>query len=563
MPATKILNISAPDPVLTKSLSYELGISPVIAQLLINRGIKTCADAEKFLSPRLTDLLDPFSFPDMPLAVNFIKKAIKNKDKIMIFGDYDVDGVTSLALVENTLKSLGADVCHYIPHRVNEGYGLSKNICRICKDKGIKLLITVDCGTNSSDLIKELRENKIEVVITDHHEQSDPESQDWASAIINPKLKNSNYKFRDLAGVGVAYKLCQALTGKPLEKDLDLVCLGTIADSVALTGENWVIARQGLKEIAATKRLGLRTLINSSGIKDKAITPISISFILGPRLNASGRLDSAETALELLTTSDPAEAESLAKLVEGFNRQRQKIESNILQEAQDLIDKEVNFKQHQVMVVAKEGWHLGVLGIVASKLADRFYRPAILISIQDGLCRGSGRSIENFHLFNGLMECESLLDNFGGHSHAIGMVIPQENIAEFRQKINDFARQTLAFQDLVPTLNCDMELNLGDLNREFIRDLEKLEPFGQGNLEPLFYSRGLKLKGAPRLYSRDTLKFWVTDGKLTYSAIGFGMGGLMESLVNSNGLDLVYRLKIDSWNGSETVLLEVEEMFLK
>jgi single-stranded-DNA-specific exonuclease len=247
--------------------------------------------------------------------------------------------------------------------------------------------------------------------------------------------------------------------------------------------------------------------------------------------------------LELLTTNVPEEAERLAKLVEGFNRQRQKIESNILQEAQDLIDKEVNFKQHQVMVVAKEGWHLGVLGIVASKLADRFYRPAILISIQEGLCRGSGRSIENFHLFNGLMECESLLDNFGGHSHAIGMVIPQENIGEFRKKINDFARQTMNFQDLVPSISCDMELNLGDLNQEFIRGLEKLEPFGQGNSEPLFYSRGLRLKGAPRLYSRDTLKFWVTDGKFTYSAIGFGMGGLLESLVNSSGLDLVYRLE--------------------
>ena len=363
--------------------------------------------------------------------------------------------------------------------------------------------------------------------------------------------------------MGVAYKLCQALTGKPLEKDLDLVCLGTIADSVALTGENRVIARQGLKEIAATKRLGLRTLINSSGIKEKAITPESVSFILGPRLNASGRLDSAEIALELLTTDDPQEAQRLSKLVESFNRQRQKIESDILQEAQDLINKEVNFKQHQVMVVAKEGWHLGVLGIVASKLADRFYRPAILISIQDGLCRGSGRSIESFHLFNGLLECKSLLDNFGGHSHAIGMVIPQENIDEFRKKINDFARQTLSFQDLVPTISCDMELNLGDLNQEFIQDLEKLEPFGQGNPEPLFYSRGLRLKGAPRLYSRDTLKFWVTDGKFTYSAIGFGMGGLLESLVNSSGLDLVYRLKIDSWNGSESLLLEVEEMFLK
>ncbi len=563
MTSQKILNIPALQPLLQKNLSCELGISPIVAQLLINRGIKTCGAAEDFLDSKLTSLLDPFSFPDMPLAVNFIRKSLKNKEKIMVFGDYDVDGVTSVALLENTVAKLGAKVCHYIPHRINEGYGLSKDILKICLEKGVKLLVTADCGTNKPVQIKQMRENKIEVIFTDHHEPSGENSQDYASALINPKLENSNYKFRELAGVGVAYKLCQALTGELLKNDLDLVSLGTIADSVPLVGENRVIARLGLREIAATQRLGLRTLIGTSGIKDKAITPEAVSFILGPRLNASGRLDTAEIALELLITDNPQEALRLAKLVEGYNRQRQKIESAIMEEAQDLITKEVNFKHHQVMVVAKEGWHLGVLGIVASKLADRFYRPAILISLKEGLCRGSGRSIESFHLFNGLLECESLLDNFGGHSHAIGMVIPQENIEEFRRKINDFARQTLSVQDLIPCINVDMELNLKDLNQEFIRDLERLEPFGQGNPEPLFFSRGLKLKGAPRLYSRDTLKFWVTDGEFTYSAIGFRMGSLLDSLVNSQEFDLVYRLKIDSWNGNESLLLGIEEIFLR
>ncbi len=563
MTSQKILNIPALQPLLQKNLSCELGISPIVAQLLINRGIKTCGAAEDFIDSKLTSLLDPFSFPDMPLAVNFIRKSLKNKEKIMVFGDYDVDGVTSVALLENTVAKLGAKVCHYIPHRINEGYGLSKDILKICLEKGVKLLVTADCGTNNAVQIKQLRENKIEVIVTDHHEPSGENSQDYASALINPKLENSNYKFRDLAGVGVAYKLCQALTGELLKNDLDLVSLGTIADSVPLVGENRVIARLGLREIAATQRLGLRTLIGTSGIKDKAITPEAVSFILGPRLNASGRLDTAEIALELLITDNPQEALRLAKLVEGYNRQRQKIESAIMEEAQDLITKEVNFKHHQVMVVAKEGWHLGVLGIVASKLADRFYRPAILISLKEGLCRGSGRSIESFHLFNGLLECESLLDNFGGHSHAIGMVIPQENIEEFRRKINEFARQTLSVQDLIPCINVDMELNLKDLNQEFIRDLERLEPFGQGNPEPLFFSRGLKLKGAPRLYSRDTLKFWVTDGEFTYSAIGFRMGSLLDSLVNSQEFDLVYRLKIDSWNGNESLLLGIEEIFLR
>jgi len=563
MSSHKILNIASPDEILQDSLSRALGISKITAQLLINRGVRTTDQADKFLNSRISDLLDPFSFSEMALAVNFIKKAALKKDRVMVYGDYDVDGVTSLALLETVLGESGLDISHYIPHRVKEGYGLNKSIVKIAKEKKIKLLITADCGTNSLEIVKDLKSLGIEVIITDHHEPSGSSAEDCASATINPKLNSSNYKYRDLAGVGVAYKLCQALTGETLEEDLDLVSLGTIADSVPLNGENRIIAKAGLQKLACTKRLGLKSLIQTSGIQNKNITTEFVSFILGPRLNASGRLDSAETALNLLLSNKEDEAQILAKTLESYNRQRQKIESRIMEEAQDLIDKEINFKEHKVMVVAKEGWHLGVLGIVAAKLADRFYRPAILISLNEGMCRGSGRSIENFHLFNGLMECESLLDNFGGHSHAIGMVISQENIEEFRQKINDFARQTLSFQDLVPSINCDMELNLGDLNQEFIRDLEMLEPFGQGNLEPLFYSRGLRLKGSPRLYSRDTLKFWVTDGKLTYSAIGFGMGGLMESLVNSNGLDLVYRLKIDSWNGSESLLLDVEEMFLK
>jgi single-stranded-DNA-specific exonuclease len=381
--------------------------------------------------------------------------------------------------------------------------------------------------------------------------------------MINPKCANSGYGFRDLAGVGVAYKLCQALTAKPMERELELVCLGTIADSVPLVSENRVIAKAGLAQIPQTRRLGLVTLMEASGLKNKEISPEYVSFILGPRINASGRLDSAETALELLLTRDPQEAGQLAKTVEGYNRQRQKIESRIMEEAQELVNLEVNFKEHNVMVVAKEGWHLGVLGIVASKLADRFYRPAILISLEKGLCRGSGRSIKNFHLFQGLSECSHLLDTFGGHSHAVGMVIPQDNIAEFKRHINQFAKSVLDFNDLIPSLDVDMEIGLKDLDAGVIKAIEVLAPFGRGNPEPLFLTRNLTLKGVPRLYSRDTLKFWVSDGSLTYPAIGFGMGALYEGVVNSRAMDLVYKPKIDSWQGRDSLVLEIEEVFLK
>jgi single-stranded-DNA-specific exonuclease len=452
---------------------------------------------------------------------------------------------------------------HYIPHRIKEGYGLSRDIARIAKEKKIKLLITADCGTNSATQIKELRQAKIEVILTDHHEPAAGDTIQLASATLNPKLAQANYKFRDLAGVGVAYKLCQALCGEFLEDDLDLVSLGTIADSVPLVGENRIIAREGLAKISRTQRPGLKSLIQTSRIQDKEITPEFVSFILGPRINAAGRIDCAETSLNLLLSQNAEEAKLLAQTLEAHNRRRQKIESEILEEAQDLINEEVNFKEHKVMVVAKEGWHLGVLGIVAAKLAEKFYRPAILISLNGGLCRGSGRSIKNFHLFEGLLECSHLLENFGGHQHAIGMVIPQDNIEEFKNKINQFARKNLAIEDLIPSLDIDMELDLSCLSENFIEELERLKPFGKGNPEPLFYTRNLKLKGQPRILSRDTLKFWVTDGKLTYSAIGFGLAALLDSVEAAQGFALVYTPKIDSWQGRESLILEVKEIFLQ
>jgi single-stranded-DNA-specific exonuclease len=563
MSSHKILNIASPDEILQDSLSRALGISKITAQLLINRGVRTTDQADKFLNSRISDLLDPFSFSEMALAVNFIKKAALKKDRAMVYGDYDVDGVTSLALLETVLGESGLDISHYIPHRVKEGYGLNKTIVKIAKEKKIKLLITADCGTNSREIVKDLKSLGIEVIITDHHEPSGSSAEDCASATINPKLNSSNYKFRDLAGVGVAYKLCQALTGETLEEDLDLVSLGTIADSVPLNGENRIIAKAGLQKLASTKRIGLKSLIQTSGIQNKNITTEFVSFILGPRLNASGRLDSAETALNLLLSNKEDEAQILAKTLESYNRQRQKIESRIMEEAQDLIDKEINFKEHKVMVVAKEGWHLGVLGIVAAKLADRFYRPAILISLNEGMCRGSGRSIKSFHLFNSLLECRGLLEAFGGHSHAIGMVIHQSNIDEFKSRINSFASQSMTLEDLIPSLDIDMELSLSALKAGFIEEMNMLEPFGEANPLPLFYTKGLLLKGEPRILARETIKFWATDGEFTYQALGFGMAALRDSLVGCESFDLVYTPKIDNWLGQESLLLEIQEIIFR
>jgi len=558
----KILNIAQPNTHLQNSFSQELGISKILAQLLVNRGIYNTEEAEEFLKANLSHLLDPNSFLDMPRAVDLIKKSAKNKERVMVFGDYDVDGLTALTLLKTTLSKIGLEPMHYLPHRIKEGYGLTKNILNIAKQKKIKLLITADCGMGNLEQIKELRRNNIEVIVTDHHEPIGKELPP-ASVLINPKLKNSGYKYRDLAGVGVAYKLCQALTNDMLFEDLDLVSLGTIADVVPLTGENRVIVKEGLLRLSSTKRIGLKALIENSGIKNKKITSEFVSFILGPRINASGRMDSAEISLNLLMSQKEEEAQKLAELIETYNRQRQRIENKIMEEAQDLIDKEINFKEHNVIVIAKEDWHQGVLGIVASKIADKFHRPTIVISKTGDLCKGSGRSIKNFHLFQALLECQEFLETFGGHSHAVGLIISSDRIADFKNGINRLAKEKLKLEDLLPSLDIDMELSLSDLNDEIISGLEVLEPFGRGNPEPLFYTRNLRLKGEPLVLGRDTIKFWVSDGNITYQAIGFGMASFKDCLESAESFDFVYTPRIDNWQGEGSVILEAKDIFFK
>lgn len=563
MRSHKILKIASTDAHLQNTLSRALGISRILSQVLINRGIKDVSAADKFLHTSTSHLLDPYLFPDMHHAVTLIKKAAKDKARVMIAGDYDVDGLTSVALLKEVLAKAGLNVIHYIPHRIKEGYGLNENTVSFAKQKGINLLVTVDCGTNNRQELRELRRSNIDVIVTDHHESSEADTGSLAAAVINPKIKGCRYKYRDLAGVGVAYKLCQALTGKDLAEDLDLVALGTIADVVPLTGENRVIVKEGLNRLMHTSRPGLKALIESSRIKDKKMTCSFVSFILGPRINASGRMDTAETSLRLLMSRDDKEAGELARAIEAHNRQRQKIEGKIMEEAHDLIDKEINFKEHKIIVVSKEGWHQGVLGIVASKLADKFYRPTIVISKTAGLCKGSGRSIKNFHLFEALTECKDFLKAFGGHSHAVGLIITNDNIEEFRNKINLFAKEKLVLDDLLPSLDIDMELSLSSLDEKVVADFESLEPFGTGNPEPLFYARNLRLKGEPQVLGRETLKFWVSDGDTTIQAIGFGMAGFKDSLINADTFDFVYTPRIDSWQGEGSVILEGKDIFFR
>lgn len=557
--SSTIISLASVDPRLQQHLSKELGISRLTAQILINRGVSDPGQAAAFLRPQISQLHDPFAFLRMDEAVRRIRQAVASGEQMLIYGDYDVDGITALALLKKTITGLGGRVSHYIPHRVKEGYGLNVEGIRQAVQRRCRLFLTVDCGTNSQEHIRALNAEGIDVIITDHHEVL--AGADHSGCILlNPKHPDSGYPFRELAGVGVAFKLCQALSGQSLAEDLDLVCLGTIADAVPLLSENRVFAAAGLPKIFSSAKPGVRALIESSRLASKRMKPDHVSFVLAPRINASGRMDTAEHALQLLMSQDRQGAAELARQLEECNRRRQKVESQILQEAEALISREVNFAHHSIMVLAKEGWHLGVLGVVASKLADRFSRPTILISVDERGCRGSGRSAGDFHLFREISRCQELLCGFGGHQHAVGMVLKRDNIDAFRAKINLLAKESLQHKEAVSSVQADLEVNLSQLDEKLVRELELLEPFGVGNPRPLLLSRQVRLKGEPRVLGKETLKFWVTDGSATFPAIGFGMAGCKAGLTAQSRFDLVFFPKIDSWMDEESVILEVEEI---
>jgi single-stranded-DNA-specific exonuclease len=559
----KIINISEANKQLQNVLSKELDISRILSQVLINRGIGSVDDAEKFLNPSLRNLISPWQLKDMQPAVKRVLEAARRKQKVLIFGDYDVDGITAIALLETHLENLGIKAIPYIPHRIKEGYGLNLTAGEIAKKNGIKLIITVDCGINSFSEVEKFRRWGIDIIITDHHEQQGRIPR--ANAVVNPKRHDCSYGYKELSGVGVAYKFAQALTKSNLWEDLDLVALGTIADNVSLNGENRIIVREGLQRLSAFSRLGIQALMEISGVDNqRPLGTSAVSYILGPRINASGRMDTADSALRLLLSQSASEAQDLAKILNAHNRRRQKVEEGVFKEVKNLIDKEVNFKEHCVIVVSGQNWHPGVLGIVASRIIDKFYRPTIVISEgEHTYCRGSARSIKNFSIFDALIHCEKHLKNFGGHKYAAGLVIAKDNIQDFRRDINRFAHQVLLKEFLMPSIEVDAELKLADLSKDLVYELLALEPFGPANPEPTFYTRNLTLRNEPQVLARETLKFWVTDSEFTYPVIGFGLAGLRQRLLQAHSLDLIFSPKIDNWQDNQNLILEAKEIIFK
>ncbi|MFH0941093.1 MAG: single-stranded-DNA-specific exonuclease RecJ [Candidatus Omnitrophota bacterium] len=555
----KTWKIKEPDVELKNSLASDLSVSGLFAQLLINRGISEKKEALSFLRSELSDLHDPFAMEGMARCVERIHLAVQRKEKVFIATDFDVDGVTSCVLLETELKRLKLELAHYVPNRVKDGYGLNREAIELAKRFGAKVFISLDCGITSVKEVKELNSSKIDCLIVDHHEPP-AGSLPPAFAILNPKQKTCNYPFKDLAGVGLVYKLTQALGSSDPREHLDLVALGTVADVVPLRGENRIFVKHGLDVLNATKKQGLKSLMAASGIKKKKVSTHSISFILAPRINASGRVDSASSSLDLLLSEDSREADMLAQYLNEHNKERQKIEEKVLSEAMGLIERDVNFKDDLIIVLCKEDWHPGVLGIVASKIVDRFYRPAIIISLQDNVGRGSARSVHNFHIYEALAQCGAFLKEFGGHKYAAGLTIDRDNIAEFKALLNVIARANFKNESLSPVLEVDAQIPLSLIDEKLFLDIDRLSPYGEGNRRPIFVSRGLIVKSKPQVVGRNSLKFWVSDGELTYEAIGFGMSDFFGMASEAHRIDLAYCIGRDDWNAQNLIQLEIKDI---
>ena len=557
----KIWRIKDSSPDIRDELSGALNISKVTAQLLVNRGITDTAVASDFLKNSISSCHDPFLMKDMDKAVNRIRKAISDSEKMLVYGDYDVDGMTGVTLLASALKNLGGRVGTYIPNRLEEGYGLNLGAIKKAAKNGIDLIITVDCGITSFREVEYGRSLGIDVVITDHHEILESRIPP-AYAVINPLQEDCKYPFKHLAGVGIAYKLAKALyTDTPFfaEDFLDLVSLGTIADIAPLVGENRVLAKHGLEELNKRGRVGLKALMDVAGLRDKDISSGHIGFVLGPRINAMGRVGSPQKALDLLFSEDEESALELAKVLDTENRSRQKIESKILEEAFAKVEREVNFKHHRVIVLASENWHPGVIGIVASRIADRFYRPAILISLDGKFGKGSGRSIEHFHLFEYLLRCKDHLVTFGGHESACGITIEKSKIDAFRDMINAETAKDVNEEIFNPKLDIEADIPLNALSEDVIAEIESLAPFGSDNPRPILASRNLTVKDGPRQIGKNGFKMWVTDNKITCEAVSFGKSDLDIPKTGSD-VDLAYIPSMNNWQGLQSIQLELRDI---
>ena len=543
-----------------EQIQQKYEVNKLLATILANRGIVEEKQIDKFLHPKRSDFYNPYEMPDMEIAVSRIIKEIENEEKTIIYGDYDVDGITSVTVLKSFLEERGLEVAEYIPNRLNEGYGLNNNAVEKIASQGYTLMITVDCGISAVEEVRYANELGIETIITDHHEPGN--ELPAALAVVDAKRKDNKYPFRNLAGVGVVFKLSQAigmrldLEEKEYLKYLDIVCIGTISDIVPLVDENRVIVKLGLKLVEQTKNLGLRSILKSAGYSK--IDSTTISFGVAPRINASGRMGHQEDALKLFLSKEIDEVNELTQKLNDYNRIRQETEKNIYAEVISKIEKD-NLSEKNTIVVMGKNWHHGVIGIVSSKITEMYFKPSILLCEEDDCGKGSGRSIPGFDLYEALTECKEFIDRFGGHSMAIGINIKKENFENFKNKLEEIATQK-HIEDIVPILKIDAQVSLDEISKDMVDSLKELEPFGEENKTPLFVFKNLKIDSIRALSEGKHLKLTLKDSKNIVNAIGFNLGELTNEYKIDDRVDVVGNLEINSFNGMENIQINIKDI---
>jgi single-stranded-DNA-specific exonuclease len=571
LPATR-WRLREGDEGLQKMLVKEVGLSPIVSRILAGRDINNPDDARRYLSPSLSDLHNPFLMKDMKQAVDRLVRAIQQQEKVVIYGDYDADGITSVVVLLRFLRQIHEGVSYYIPDRIDEGYGLKRHAVERLKSEGVSLIVTVDCGISDHESIAYARQLGIDTIVLDHHEPSDTLPQ--AVAAVNPRRNDCPFPFKNLAAVGIVFNFLIALRGAlrnegfwnnddypNLKEYLDLVALGTIGDIAPLLDENRIFVKIGLDLMTEDKRIGISALKRVSGIDHQVIDTNKASFCLIPRINAAGRVDSAKEAVELLLTEDPSHADELARKLDGFNRKRQVMEKAIFNEILQLAGDQIETGEIGPLVFSSPNWHQGVIGIVASRMVDRFGRPAILISLKDGIGKGSGRSVADFNIFKGLKGCESLLLSYGGHHFAAGITIREEDIGKFAARFKEVVKESSQETDFTALTMIDAQCGLSEVNQGLLAQFDRLAPFGNRNPEPILCTRGVRVE-SPSIVGHNHLKMRVSSDGVSRNSIWFSNAQFLPALSGAL-LDIVFTPQINSWNGSSEIQLKIKDMAIQ
>jgi single-stranded-DNA-specific exonuclease len=567
--AQTVWDVSCPAPQKVAALSAALGIPSLLSRVLVSRGLDEVTAARRFLEPSLEDICDAFLLKDIEKAVDRIAYALEQNQRICIYGDYDADGITATALLVRFFRWLGKDVHYYIPHRLSEGYGLNLAAVKRLLRERYQLLITVDNGISSLEEVAYAQSHGMDVIVTDHHQCGGvlPE----AFAVLDPARPDCPYPFSMLSGVGVAFKLLQALVRRLgidpraadefLGEHLALVALGTIADIVPLQDENRVLANFGLQRLQNCRNIGIATALRLAGTRQRRVTSQVVAFALAPRLNAAGRTEHASLGVELLLTDSEPEATALARRLNRLNEDRRSIEQEIYAESLKLIEREMMVERQRVLIVHGEGWHAGVTGIVAARIMEYFNRPVIVFSVDKDVAKGSARSIERYNIHDALVSCSDLLLSFGGHMRAAGLRIYTKNLEPFSRLINSHAEESLSADDLLPRLRVDAEVTPQELTTKAVASLEQLEPFGTANLRPVFLLRGVHLLERPRVVGTNHLKMELFKDEAAFSTIGFSLGHCVEMLDDEHcSLDIVFSPFISDYYGYDSVELELKDL---